>query len=152
MALQMARSQKNKSPGVCDFRQRTPADLVEVFGKKEVSRSLGTTDPGETKARSIGAVRQPALVRVRPTATLGCLMPCEYIREIRPPAPGRWPCGPIRQMAAPKAQGPLQATAFSTRPATPAQAPGFSSRPRTRSGFVGGGISTASSLAKPKRR
>ena len=38
-----------------------------------------------------------------------------------------------------------------TLPVTPSQAPSASSYPRTRSGFVGGGISTSVSFSKPKR-
>ena len=45
MVLQMARPQKNPNSGVYYFRQKTPADLVAAFGRKEVSWSLGTKDP-----------------------------------------------------------------------------------------------------------
>ena len=47
--------------------------------------------------------------------------------------------------------GGFRQVAFVTRPATPSQAPAFRARPSTRSGFVGGGISTPVSLRKPKR-
>ena len=43
------------------------------------------------------------------------------------------------------------ASARSTGPRRPTQAPGASSSPSTRSGLVGGGISTSSSRVKPKR-
>ena len=62
MALQMARPQKNKTSGVYYFRQKTPADLVAVFGRKEVSHSLGTKDPEEAKTRNIAALRKQALI------------------------------------------------------------------------------------------
>ncbi|KQB12428.1 integrase [Rhodobacter capsulatus] len=62
MVLQMARPQKNPKSGVYYFRQKTPADLVAVFGRKEVSRSLGTKDPAEAKERNIDAVRKQALI------------------------------------------------------------------------------------------
>lgn len=62
MVLQMARPQKNKKSGVYYFRQKTPADLVAVFGKKEATWTLGTKDPEEAKARNIEAVRKQAMI------------------------------------------------------------------------------------------
>ena len=62
MVLQMARPQKNPKSGIYYFRQKTPADLVAAFGRKEVSLSLGTKDPTEAKARNIDAVRKQALI------------------------------------------------------------------------------------------
>lgn len=62
MALQMARPQKNTKSGVYYFRQKTPADLVAVFGKREVSRTLGTKDPAEAKLRNADEVRKQALI------------------------------------------------------------------------------------------
>ncbi|MFN3723580.1 MAG: DUF6538 domain-containing protein [Paracoccaceae bacterium] len=66
----MARPQKNPKSGVYYFRQKTPIDLVAVFGRKEVSRSLGTKDPEEAKVRNIEAVRKQgmtwAALRKRP--------------------------------------------------------------------------------------
>lgn len=58
----MARPQKNPKSGVYYFRQKTPADLVAVFGKKEVSRTLGTKDPAEAKLRNADEVRKQALI------------------------------------------------------------------------------------------
>lgn len=62
MVLQMARPQKNPKSGVYYFRQKTPADLVAVFGRREVSRSLGTKDPEEAKLRNVDEVRKQALI------------------------------------------------------------------------------------------
>jgi integrase len=62
VVLQMARPQKNKKSGVYYFRQKTPADLVAVFGKTEVTWTLGTKDPEEAKVRNIEAVRKQALI------------------------------------------------------------------------------------------
>lgn len=61
MVLQMARPQKNPKSGVYYFRQKTPADLVAVFGRKEVGWSLRTKDPDEAKARNVEAVRKQAM-------------------------------------------------------------------------------------------
>ncbi|WP_420344717.1 DUF6538 domain-containing protein [Paenirhodobacter sp.] len=58
----MARPQKNRTSGVYYFRQKTPADLVAVFGRKEVSHSLGTKDPDEAKVRNIDALRKQAMI------------------------------------------------------------------------------------------
>ena len=62
MVLQMARPQKNRTSGVYYFRQKTPADLVAVFGRKEVSQSLGTKDPDEAKVRNIAALHRQAMI------------------------------------------------------------------------------------------
>ena len=45
MVLPMSRPQKNARSNVYYFRQRVPADLVDIFVRNEVSRSLGTKDP-----------------------------------------------------------------------------------------------------------
>lgn len=62
MVLQMARPQKSKKSGVYYFRQKTPADLVAVFGKTEVTWTLRTKDPEEAKVRNIEAVRKQAMI------------------------------------------------------------------------------------------
>ncbi len=49
MVLQMSRPHKNRKSGVYYFRQKTPADLVAVVGKKEVGWSLRTKDPEQAK-------------------------------------------------------------------------------------------------------
>ena len=87
-------------------------------------------------------------------------------RPVRPPIPpgkggdlgrGVWILGDLHAVFHRKDMGtrrraaiPLQ-IAFVTAPVTPAQAPAFSSSPRMRSGLVGGGIPTPSSLRNPKR-
>lgn len=65
MVLQMARPQKNSKSGVYYFRQKTPAALVALTGKKEVSWSLGTKDPEEAKVRNAAAVQKQALIWAR---------------------------------------------------------------------------------------
>ena len=62
MVLQMPRPYKNPKSGVYYFRQKTPADLVAAFRRKEVSWSLGTKDPEEAKLRNAEAVRKQAMV------------------------------------------------------------------------------------------
>jgi hypothetical protein len=52
-----------------------------------------------------------------------------------------------RPTAAPSAKPTFQCAQGATRPSTPSQSP----YPNTRSGFVGGGISTPASFANPKR-
>lgn len=47
--------------------------------------------------------------------------------------------------------GYQEALQRTTRPVTPSHVPSVSSYPRTRSGFVGGGISTSVSFSNPKR-
>ncbi|WP_181319021.1 DUF6538 domain-containing protein [Rhodobacter aestuarii] len=54
----MSRPHKNPKTGVYYFRQRTPSDLVAVFGKTEVSKSLGTKDPEEAKVRHALAAQE----------------------------------------------------------------------------------------------
>lgn len=103
MVLQMARPQKNKSSGVYYFRQKTPADLVATFGRKEVSYSLGTKDPDEAKLRNVEAVRKQAMVweRLRkrpeplPHRQIVALSGTIYqdwmaMRESEPGEPGVW--------------------------------------------------------------
>ncbi|WP_229447877.1 DUF6538 domain-containing protein [Nitratireductor sp. B36] len=58
----MSRPQKHPKSGVYYFRQKTPADLVAIFGKKEISWSLRTKDPDEAKRRNADAVRKQAMV------------------------------------------------------------------------------------------
>ncbi len=62
MVLPMSRPQKNARSNVYYFRQRVPADLVEIFGRNEVSRSLGTKDPAEAKSRYAEEARKQELV------------------------------------------------------------------------------------------
>lgn len=62
MVLQMPRPRKDTKSGIYYFRQKTPADLVAVFGKKEAGWSLRTKDPEEAKVRNIEAVRKQAMV------------------------------------------------------------------------------------------
>ncbi|MCB5410526.1 site-specific integrase [Pseudogemmobacter faecipullorum] len=62
MVLQMSRPHKNPKSGVYYFRQKTPADLVTVFRRKEVSRSLRTKDPHEAKLRNVDEVRKQELI------------------------------------------------------------------------------------------
>jgi len=51
MVLRMASPIKHPKTGVYQFRRRVPADLVDVIGKKEIKRSLGTKDSSEAKRR-----------------------------------------------------------------------------------------------------
>lgn len=103
MVLQMARPQKNPKSGVYYFRQKTPADLVAVFGRKEVSWSLRTKDPGEAKARNVEAVRKQAMawerLRKRPEplphkqiVALSGVFYRDYMAamELEPGEPGVW--------------------------------------------------------------
>jgi integrase len=62
MVLQMARPTKNAKTGVYYFRQKTPADLVAIVGKKEVGWSLGTKDPEQAKVLNTTAVQKQAMV------------------------------------------------------------------------------------------
>lgn len=62
MVLQMARPTKNAKTGVYYFRQKTPADLVQVVGKKEVGWSLGTKDPEQAKVLNTLAVQKQAKI------------------------------------------------------------------------------------------
>jgi integrase len=99
----MSRPQKNSKSGVYYFRQKTPADLVAVFGKKEVSWSLRTKDPEEAKRRNADAVRKQAIVweRLRkrseplPHQQIVALSGVIYqdwmaLRETEPGEPGVW--------------------------------------------------------------
>src|SRR3954467_8362348 len=51
MVLAMSRPHKHPRTGIYWFRRRVPADLVERFGRREVTQSLGTRDPAEAKQR-----------------------------------------------------------------------------------------------------
>lgn len=62
MVLQMSRPTKNAKSGVYYFRQKTPADLVAIVGKKEVGWSLGTKDPEQAKVLNTFAVQKQAMV------------------------------------------------------------------------------------------
>lgn len=62
MVLQMARPTKNAKTGVYYFRQKTPADLVAIVGKKEVGWSLGTKDPEQAKVLNILAMQKQAMI------------------------------------------------------------------------------------------
>ena len=62
MVLQMSRPHKNSKSGVYYFRQKTPADLRDIFGKAEVSRSLHTKNAEEAKVRHAEESRKQALV------------------------------------------------------------------------------------------
>ena len=85
MVLQMARPQKNPRSGVRYFRQTTPADLVFVFGRKEVSWSLGTKDPDEAEARNADGTRKQALVwgrlRKRPRPAITATVNADRLRR-----------------------------------------------------------------------
>lgn len=61
MVLQMARPQKNSRSGVYYYRQKVPADLRQIVGRTEVSRSLRTKDPEEAKRLNAIEVRKQAL-------------------------------------------------------------------------------------------
>lgn len=56
MILPMARPHKNPKTGIYYFRQKTPADLREVYGKAEAARSLRTKDPEIARARHVDEV------------------------------------------------------------------------------------------------
>ncbi|MFD2173368.1 DUF6538 domain-containing protein [Rhodobacter lacus] len=99
----MARPHKNPKSGVYYFRQKTPADLVAVFGRREVSHSLGTKDPAEAKERNSEAVRKQALIwdrlRKRPEplphkqiVALSGVLYRDYMAamELEPGEPGIW--------------------------------------------------------------
>lgn len=62
MVLPMPRPHKHPKTGIYYFRQKTPVDLVDVFGKKEVGWSLKTKDPEEAKVRNVEAVRKQAML------------------------------------------------------------------------------------------
>jgi integrase len=62
MVLQMARPTKNAKTGVYYFRQKTPADLVAIVGKKEVGWTLGTKDPEQAKVLNAFAVQKQAMI------------------------------------------------------------------------------------------
>ena len=62
MVLQMSCPTKNAKSGVYYFRQKTPADLVAIVGKKEVGWSLGTKDPEQAKVLNTLAVQKQAVV------------------------------------------------------------------------------------------
>lgn len=58
MVLAMTRPWKHPKTSVYYLRQRVPADLVGVIGKKEVKVSLGTKDPSEAKLRHVIALQK----------------------------------------------------------------------------------------------
>ena len=58
----MARPTKNAKTGVYYFRQKTPADLVAIVGKKEVGWSLRTKDPDQAKVLNTLAVQKQAMI------------------------------------------------------------------------------------------
>lgn len=65
MVLQMSRPTKHAKTGVYYFRQKTPADLVAIVGKKEVGWSLGTKDPEQAKVLNTLAVQRQAMILER---------------------------------------------------------------------------------------
>nr|CAD6604024.1 integrase [Rhizobium sp. TCK] len=58
MVLAMTRPWKHPKTSVYYLRQRVPADLVGMVGKKEVKVSLGTKDPTEAKRRHVAALQK----------------------------------------------------------------------------------------------
>lgn len=62
MVLPMPRPHKHPKTGIYYFRQKTPVDLVAVFGKNEAGWSLRTKDPEEAKVRNIEAVRKQGMI------------------------------------------------------------------------------------------
>ena len=62
MILHMPRPHKHPKTGVYYFRQKTPADLRQIFGKAEISWSLRTKDEEVAKIRNAEAVHKQALV------------------------------------------------------------------------------------------
>ena len=53
MALAMTRPWKHPKTGIFWLRRRIPKDLVDLLGKREEKRSLGTRDPAEAKRRLV---------------------------------------------------------------------------------------------------
>lgn len=103
MVLQMARPTKNAKTGVYYFRQKTPADLVAIVGKKEVGWSLGTKDPEQAKVLNTLAVQKQAMVWERyrkrpeplPLAKIVALSGILYhdymaVLELEPGEPSIW--------------------------------------------------------------
>ncbi len=103
MVLQMSRPKKNPKSGVYYFRQKTPADLVAVFGRKEVGWSLQTKDPDLAKTLNADAVRKQAVawerLRKRPEplphqqiVALSGIIYRDWmaLRETEPGEPGIW--------------------------------------------------------------
>lgn len=58
MVLHMPRPVKHPKTGVYYFRQRVPADLLQVVGRKEVMISLRTKDPAAAKERHAAEERK----------------------------------------------------------------------------------------------
>jgi integrase len=58
MVLAMSRPHKHPKTGIYWLRRRVPADLVDTLGRREVTRSLETRDPGEAKTRHAQAVSE----------------------------------------------------------------------------------------------
>ena len=72
MVLHMSRPHKNSKTGVYYFRQKTPADLRQAFGKSEVVRSLHTKEPELARHNhAIEAAKQASIwqsLRATPSA------------------------------------------------------------------------------------
>lgn len=51
MVLAMSRPVRHRKTGVYLLRKRVPADIAASVGHREITRSLGTKDPGEAKLR-----------------------------------------------------------------------------------------------------
>ncbi|MES2540313.1 MAG: DUF6538 domain-containing protein, partial [Pseudomonadota bacterium] len=62
MVLPMPRPHKNPKSGIYYFRQKTPVDLVSIFGKNEAGWSLRTKDPELAKALFAEAWKKQAVV------------------------------------------------------------------------------------------
>ncbi len=62
MVLQMSRPHKDKNTGIYYFRQKTPADLRQKYGKSEVGWLLRTKCKDEAKLRHAEALRKQALI------------------------------------------------------------------------------------------
>jgi len=56
MVMSMSRPSKHPKTGVYQLRRRVPADLVDLIGKNEVKRSLGTKDRNEAAIRHAKAL------------------------------------------------------------------------------------------------
>lgn len=61
MVLHMPRPAKHPKTGVYYFRQRVPADLLQIVGRREVSVSLRTKDPAVAKERHAAEERKISL-------------------------------------------------------------------------------------------
>lgn len=56
MVMSMSRPQKHEKTGVYQLRRRVPLDLVDLVGKREIKRSLGTKDRNEAAIRHAKAL------------------------------------------------------------------------------------------------